>query len=83
MTTRVRKAVDWTVGLALIGFGIVGGFLPVVQGWVFVVAGLAVLSSHSAFAKRVNDRLKSGVRRVRDRVAARRESSAGKAGEPD
>jgi len=72
MTTRLRKAVDWTLGLGLIGLGIIGGFVPILQGWVFVVAGLAVLSSHSPFAKRLYDRFKGSVRRVREKVAARR-----------
>ncbi len=64
MTTRLRKAVDWSVGLALIALGIVGGFVPLVQGWIFVLAGLAVLSSHSAVARRIHERIKETLRAV-------------------
>jgi uncharacterized membrane protein YbaN (DUF454 family) len=71
MTSPLRKAVDWTVGLMLIGVGVIGGFLPVVQGWVFILAGLAVLSSHSTVASRMYERLKSLGRGVRDRWARR------------
>lgn len=72
MTTKLRKAVDWTVGITLIAFGAAMGFVPVVQGWVFVVAGLAVLSSHSPLARRLYERLKGLGRKVRDRVSDRR-----------
>lgn len=73
LSPRVRQVVDWIVGLTLIGIGIVGFVLPVLQGWLFVIMGLAVLSSHNRHAKAIYDRLKSMGRSVRDRVAARRE----------
>ena len=73
MTPRIRKAVDWTVGLTLIGVGFVAGFIPVLQGWIFVLAGLAVLSSHSPFAHRQYERLKAAGRHLRERVVDRRQ----------
>jgi uncharacterized membrane protein YbaN (DUF454 family) len=69
--TRARKIADWVVGLALIALGIVGGFLPVIQGWPFILAGLAILSSHSPLAKRILDRLKRAGRGLRDRILHR------------
>jgi uncharacterized membrane protein YbaN (DUF454 family) len=69
----VRKIVDWVVGLTLIGIGILGGFVPVLQGWVFIVAGLAVLSSHSRWARAVYERIKKVGRSVKDRVVRSRE----------
>jgi uncharacterized membrane protein YbaN (DUF454 family) len=69
--SRARKIADWVIGLTLIAAGIVAGFLPVIQGWVFVLAGLAVLSSHSRIARTVLDRLKRAGRGVRDRIAKR------------
>lgn len=71
--TTVRKIVDWVVGLSLIGIGILGGFVPVFQGWVFIVAGLAVLSSHSRWARVVYERIKKVGRSVKDRVVRSRE----------
>lgn len=68
MATRLRKVIDWTLGLGLIAFGAAMSLVPIVQGWVFVVMGLAVLSSHSAFAKRHYDRLRQLGRKVRDKV---------------
>jgi uncharacterized membrane protein YbaN (DUF454 family) len=69
--SRARRIADWVIGLTLIAAGIVAGFLPVIQGWVFVLAGLAVLSSHSRIARAVLDRLKRAGRDVRDRIAKR------------
>ena len=64
----MRKILDWTFGLTLIAIGIVGGFVPIFQGWIFVLAGLAVLSSHSSWARFLHDRVKRFGRNIRDRV---------------
>jgi len=66
----VRKAVDWVLGLSLIAAGVVLGFVPVLQGWVLVLAGLAVLSSHSRLAHRLYERAKGIGRVVRNRFRA-------------
>ncbi len=68
---RWRRAVDWVVGLTLIFLGLLGGLVPVLQGWVFVLAGLAVLSSHSRWARELLERLKLLWRRVRARATGR------------
>jgi hypothetical protein len=73
MASPLRKAFDWTLGLSLIGFGAAMGFVPIVQGWVFVLMGLAVLSSHSEFARRHYERLKGIGRKVRQKVHDARE----------
>ena len=71
MTSSVRKVVDWVVGLTLIGVGVLGGFVPILQGWVFVVAGLAVLSSHSTVARRIHERVKAFGRTGRETMQRR------------
>ncbi|HKQ59972.1 MAG TPA: PGPGW domain-containing protein [Candidatus Polarisedimenticolaceae bacterium] len=58
LSHRARQVVDWIVGLSLICIGIVGGFIPLLPGWVAVLAGLAVLSSHSSWARSILERLK-------------------------
>lgn len=75
LSPRMRKIFDWVAGLTLIAVGIVGFALPVLQGWVFVIMGLAVLSSHNRHAKAIYDRLKSVGRSVRDKVTHRRDRS--------
>ncbi len=69
--SRARTIADWVIGLTLIAVGVVAGFLPVIQGWVFILAGLAILSSHSRLARKILDRLKRAGRGVRDRIAKR------------
>jgi uncharacterized protein len=39
------------LGWVFIGFGIVGLFLPVLQGMLFLMIGLAILSSRSPWVK--------------------------------
>ena len=69
--SRARKVLDWIVGVSLLLLGIVGLVLPGLQGILFILAGLAILSSHSALARRVQEALKSRVARLRDRVSKR------------
>lgn len=38
--------------------GVIGGFIPVLQGWVFVLAGLGVMAPESALARRALEWLK-------------------------
>ena len=69
--SRARKLFDWVAGISLILLGIVGLFLPVLQGILFIFAGLAILSSHSPLARRIQDTLTARLRRVRDRLLKR------------
>jgi uncharacterized protein YqgC (DUF456 family) len=69
--SRARKAFDWVVGIALLLLGIAGLVLPGLQGILLILGGLAILSSHSKLARRVQDALKSRLRRVRDTVVKR------------
>jgi uncharacterized protein YqgC (DUF456 family) len=68
MKRRARVVFDWIVGLLLLSIGVAGLVLPVLQGWVFILAGLAVLSSHSVWARTVLDWLKAKGRAVKTRV---------------
>jgi uncharacterized protein YqgC (DUF456 family) len=68
MKRRARVVLDWILGLLLLAVGLAGLVLPVLQGWVFILAGLAVLSSHSVWARTALDWLKSKGRAVKARV---------------
>lgn len=50
MKATAKKLVLHTVGWAFIALGIVGLFLPVLQGILFLLIGLTVLSSEYAWA---------------------------------
>lgn len=80
--SRLRKIFDWSLGIVLIVIGVVGLVLPGIQGILMIVAGLAVLSSHSPLARRVNERLKELARRARDRVAGRDDPGDGGGSNP-
>ena len=46
-------------GTVLILLGIVGLFLPILQGWLMILAGLALLSPHSKWAHSIMTWLKA------------------------
>ena len=73
LNPRVRKILDWVLGLALLLLGAAGWLLPVLPGWIFVLAGLAVLSSHSRWARALHARLQRFGRSVRQKVSGRRD----------
>ena len=58
LSPRGQLAFDWIIGLVLIAIGVIGGFVPILQGWIFVLAGLAVLSKHSPLARRWFERVR-------------------------
>ena len=68
MKRRARVIFDWIAGLTLLTIGVVGLVLPILQGWVFILAGLAVLSSHSRWARAALDWLKAKGRAVKTRI---------------
>ena len=69
--SRARKVFDWIAGVSLLVLGIAGLVLPALPGILFILAGLAILSSHNTLALRAQEALKSRLRRVRDRVLNR------------
>lgn len=54
-----------TVGYGFLAFGILGVILPVLHGTLFVVVGLAILSRHAPWARRLLERLKERHPKVR------------------
>ncbi len=69
---RTRRRPFWRVarliaGWTLVALGIVGLFLPILQGVALILAGLALLAPDVPFARRWLDWLKNRVRRLRRR----------------
>ena len=56
------KIVSISAGSILILLGIVGLFLPILQGWLMILAGLALLSPHSKCAHSIMTWLKAKLR---------------------
>ncbi len=68
LSPRGQLVFDWIAGLLLIAVGVITGPVPIVQGWVFVLAGLAILSKHSGLARRWFERVKQVGRDARERL---------------
>ena len=51
----MRKAFEITAGIILVIIGLIGGLIPVLQGWMFGVPGLILLARHFKWAQRVLD----------------------------
>lgn len=53
----MRIALQVTSGFLLVGIGVVGIVLPIMPGWIFLVPGLALLSRHFDWARRLRERV--------------------------
>jgi uncharacterized membrane protein YbaN (DUF454 family) len=62
-----RKIVVAVVGVVTILIGVVGLFLPILQGVLLIVLGLAILATEFPLARRGLDALRSRFRRARER----------------
>ena len=47
-----------SLGAFFLVLGVIGGFLPVIQGWIFILIGLALLAEELPWVRRHLDRLK-------------------------
>tara|TARA_B100000315_G_scaffold238138_1_gene255626 strand:+ start:1813 stop:2133 length:321 start_codon:yes stop_codon:yes gene_type:complete len=52
MQPRIKKLLSVISGWSFIALGIIGLFLPFLQGILFLVIGLIILSKHYAFAQK-------------------------------
>ena len=52
MERQIKRIVVLLIGWLLIAFGVVGLFLPILQGVLFIMLGLLVLSRESKTARR-------------------------------
>ena len=59
MRDLVKKIGRISLGVLLILIGIIGGFIPILQGWIFILLGLSVLSKDVPFVKEYRDKLEA------------------------
>jgi len=74
MNTRVKRVLVLIVGWAFVLLGIVGLFLPILQGVLFILIGLFILSSEYVWAHHLLAKLGArfpGIRRKADEAAAK------------
>ncbi|HLG13154.1 MAG TPA: PGPGW domain-containing protein [Blastocatellia bacterium] len=58
MKAKLKRLVVWWLGWAFILFGILGLFLPILQGILFLLVGLYLLSTQSPWAARLLSKIK-------------------------
>ena len=75
LSPRGQLAFDWITGLLLIAIGAITGPVPIVQGWVFGLAGLAILSRHSRLARRWFERVKKAGRDAKEKFREKNRGS--------
>ena len=59
MNPRIKRLMIWCLGWFFIILGIIGLFLPILQGILFLLVGLYLLSSTSPWAARLLDKLRN------------------------
>ena len=59
----MRKIVEIIFGIILVLIGLVGGVIPIFQGWVFGIPGLLLLSKHFPPIKKIVDKLKKRLKK--------------------
>jgi uncharacterized protein YqgC (DUF456 family) len=62
MRRQAVRVARLSVGAILLIVGVVGGFIPLLQGWLFIIAGLTVMAPESQMARAVLDWAKSKIR---------------------
>jgi len=64
MRRQALRIARLSAGSLLLVIGVIGGFIPVFQGWVFILAGLSVLAQESERVRALLDRIRARTRRA-------------------
>lgn len=75
MTRAVKKALVLTVGWAFLALGIAGLFLPILQGILFLMIGLVILSSEYVWAHHLLAKVRKHFPRVAETADRAREKA--------
>ena len=62
----MRHTIRITLGFLLVIIGLIGGLIPIFQGWVFGIPGLIILADYFPPVKRILDWAKSKYGNERD-----------------
>jgi predicted tellurium resistance membrane protein TerC len=57
MKNTLKKIGRITGGILLILLGIIGGFIPILQGWMFILAGLYLLKDDIPIVRKYYDQI--------------------------
>ena len=59
----IRHSFRITLGVLLVLIGIIGGLIPVFQGWIFGIPGLIILAEYSPRLRKILDWAKNKYRK--------------------
>ena len=54
----IKDVIKISIGVILVLIGLVGGLIPIFQGWVFGIPGLFILSQYFPPIKKILNRIK-------------------------
>ncbi len=66
ISQKAKRVFRIVGGFLLILIGVLGSVIPVFQGWIFVLAGLTLLSTEFAWAHWLRCKMQKQIGRVRD-----------------
>jgi uncharacterized protein (TIGR02611 family) len=72
LLSQARKIVIGVVGVSVLLLGVAGLFLPVLQGWALIFAGLAILATEFVWAQRLLRNAKQAAVSAKDKVLGRK-----------
>ncbi|MDB3868690.1 hypothetical protein N9263_01355 [Candidatus Marinimicrobia bacterium] len=60
----IRRIIKVTIGLVLVIIGLIGGLIPIFQGWMFGIPGLIILAEYFPPAQRLLNwaKLRTGIK---------------------
>ena len=54
----IKDVIKISIGVILVLIGLIGGLIPIFQGWVFGIPGLLILSQYFPPIKKILNRIK-------------------------
>ena len=61
---KIKDILRISLGIVLVFIGLIGGIIPIFQGWVFGVPGLIILSNYFPPIKRVLKKIKRKEKKI-------------------
>jgi len=58
----IKDTIKISIGIMLVLMGLIGGFIPIFQGWMFGIPGLIILSKYFPPIKKIVDKIKKRVK---------------------
>lgn len=63
ITKTVKKTIKVVAGVVLVVIGLIGGLIPIFQGWMFGIPGLLLLSSVFPPLRKWLDKMKAKIKK--------------------